>query len=199
MASASDEPKAREVSNEREERKELKYKGVRRRSWGKWISEIRVSKKKSRLWLGSYDSPHKAARAYDAAALCLKGPSALLNFPHAAHTLPRPTQSLPRDIQSAASKAAQTFDEHRMLLLSLPSEAQSSKPPEEKENCCESGQENDRILLSMGEVGPGEDLIFESPDMMQKMAEALLITPPPVHDYDDGSKPVEPLYPLWND
>ncbi|GLJ43578.1 hypothetical protein SUGI_0906880 [Cryptomeria japonica] len=206
MASASDEPKAIEASNEGEERKELKYKGVRHRSWGKWISEIRVSKKKSRLWLGSYDSPHKAARAYDAAALCLKGPSAVLNFPHAAHTLPRPAQSLPQDIQSAASAAAQSFDEHRMLILSPPSEAQSSKSPEEKEIerevCCESGNGETQeaySMLSMSEVDSWADSMFESPNMMLSMAEALLLTPPRIHEYDDESESVKQIYPLWND
>ncbi|KAG8059238.1 hypothetical protein GUJ93_ZPchr0002g26613 [Zizania palustris] len=61
-----------------------KYKGVRRRKWGKWVSEIRLPNSRDRIWLGSYDSPEKAARAFDAAFVCLRGHGAAgtdLNFP----------------------------------------------------------------------------------------------------------------------
>ncbi|CAK7328860.1 unnamed protein product [Dovyalis caffra] len=93
-----------------------KLKGVRRRKWGKWVSEIRVPGKQERLWLGSYSTPEAAGVAHDIASYCLRGPSSIesLNFPLMLPSSVREDMS-PKSIQKAASDAGMAIDAQMML------------------------------------------------------------------------------------
>jgi hypothetical protein len=70
------------------------YRGVRQRTWGKWVAEIRDPKHGARLWLGTFNTSIEAALAYDNAAKRLYGKSARLNLAPSHNT---PTTSVEVD------------------------------------------------------------------------------------------------------
>ncbi|XP_034590442.1 ethylene-responsive transcription factor ERF015 [Setaria viridis] len=89
---------------------EMNYKGVRQRKSGSWVSEVRLPNSRERIWLGSYYTPEKAARAFDAASLCLRGPGGAdgLNFPSSPPAVRRRTNDRKEVLAAALSHANQS-------------------------------------------------------------------------------------------
>ncbi|KAH9555672.1 hypothetical protein CY35_08G127300 [Sphagnum magellanicum] len=72
----------------------LVYRGVRHRSeLNKWVTEIRPTAHKRKIWLGTYKSPEEAARVYDV-QIHYTGKKIPLNFPEFVKNLPELPQGL---------------------------------------------------------------------------------------------------------
>ncbi|KAK4604391.1 hypothetical protein RGQ29_012767 [Quercus rubra] len=138
--------------------KHKKFRGARSRS-GKWVSEIRQPRQATRIWLGTYPTQDMAATAYDVAALALRGPNTVLNFPDLILWYPIPLSKSPVDIRAAAACAAEARMERS---------SESSSDHQEKTHLNRTGEEH---FID-------EEELLNMPRLLVNMAEGMLLTPP---------------------
>ncbi|CAN0885893.1 Ethylene-responsive transcription factor 4 [Linum grandiflorum] len=85
----------------------MHYMGVRKRPWGRNTMEIRDPGKKTRIWLGTFDTADEAAKSYDKAARDFRGPKANTNFtlPDEIFTFKQLSPSYSSNVESSSPRS----------------------------------------------------------------------------------------------
>ncbi|KAF5201231.1 Ethylene-responsive transcription factor [Thalictrum thalictroides] len=165
MGSASKKPRTGDLKRGKAD---ANFKGVRMRTWGTWVSEIRKPQSKERIWLGSFDAPEKAARAYDAALYCLRGSQGKFNFPDDERPQIPDTLLDPLSTTEIKAIAARFASSECISVLSSTSVFPTINPPEVVDRTAEEESTFDVDSLFVSEF-PDQDTFFSDSFILDEL------------------------------